>query len=217
MGKGKKKWKGTYEEWSSGLSADERNALIRYTDAPLENGTSFSGRDDPNYHKGNYLEVNSPLRFGVDEVPVPGIDGEPGTTAKLDEGAVRDLEKQRTDMDSAIDKFELKKPIVVTRRSNADLVGGLTDPDAIMERFGGRVVRDPGYLSTSTNPHPPLIDGNILYKIAVPAGKGRGAYLDPMSKFQGEKEFLLKRNTEMVVMRAYKDAETDQTVVELQA
>ena len=207
MKKGKRKWRGTYEEWKSGLTKDEKVALERYTYDYSEYGE---------YHPGNYIEVNTPLRLGVNMVAVPGEEGQPSQERTLNPDEIEALDKQRADMDSAIEKFELKKPIVVTRKSRADLIGGLTEPDEIMERYGGRVVKDPGYLSTSTNPTPPPIDGEIIYRIAVPAGKGRGAYLEPMSAHQGEKEFLLKRNTEMVVIQAYKD-KNGMTVVELQA
>ncbi len=117
-------------------------------------------------------------------------------------------------MDSAIEKSELDKPIVVNRKSDASLLGGLTDPEEIMERFGGRVIQDPGFLSTSATKKGAQIKGDIIYRISVPAGKGRGAFIDPMSQFN-ESEFLLKRGTKLVVMNAYKGP-GDKTVVELQ-
>ena len=84
-----------------------------------------------------------------------------------------------------------------------------------MEVFGGKVLEDPAFLSTSAANKGALIDGETIYRIAVPAGKGRGAFLDPMSEYPGENEFLLKRDTKLVVMNAYKEG--DKTVVELQA
>ena len=181
---------GSYDQWRSGLSWDEQDAINRYT--------ADSDPTNERYKSGNFQEINSALRSGkgLDEMP-------------------KDLAEQIRSMDSAIEKSELNEPIIVNRKSSADLLYGLTDPDEIMELFGGKVLQDPAFLSTSAANKGSLIDGEIIYRIAVPAGKGRGAFLDPMSEYQGENEFLLKRDTKLVVMNAYKEG--DKTVVELQA
>lgn len=179
----------------SALAGEESGALNRYT---RDNAKDSIG---DYVFPGNYEEVNSALRSGK------GLDDLP----KGDR-----LTQQIRAMDSAIEKSELDKPIVVHRNSSANLLGGLTDPKMIMEVFGGKVVQDPAFLSTSAAEKGSQIDGEILFQISVPAGKGRGAFIDPLSQYQGENEFLLKRSTKLVVMNAYKGP-GGKTVVELQA
>lgn len=189
--------KGANSRWLSSLTKEERSALEHYT---LDKG------------EGNYNEVNTPLRTGVNQTR------DKDSWRSLSTEETEKLDRQRTDMDSAIEKYELKEPMIVHRGSSADMLGGLTDPDKIMQRFGGRVVRDRGYVSTSVLEKEGFEDDNhyIHYKISVPAGKGHGAFISPLSHFHHEQEFLLKRNTSFVVMNAYLD-KNGKTVVELQA
>ena len=185
---------GAYDTWRKELSDEESNGLKDYT---------FEGGP------GDYEKINTRLRKGEDVYP--DLDR---NLIPLGPEQVKDLQAQTKAMDSAIDKFNLEKPIIVHRGSGASLLNGKTNPTAIMEEFGnGRRIRDNGFMSTSAVKGG-RFDGQIHYIITVPAGKGRGAYVAPLSHREEENEFLLKRGSEFVVRNAYKDG--NQTVVELE-
>ena len=116
-------------------------------------------------------------------------------------------------MDRGIARSKLSEPMIVHRGSGPELLGGLTDPQEIMKQFGGKTVRDKGFTSTSTVIGSDF-KGAIHYKITVPAGKGRGGFLEPMSHFPRENEFLIKRNAGFVVRKAYRGVD-GRTVVEM--
>ena len=187
---------GAYRNWESKLSGPEKSALMDYT-----------AEAEP----GNYHEVNDPLRYKTNMAREPIF----GMPYELSPDDVSRLYQQRIEMDSAISSFDLPEPMIVHRGSSASLLGGLTDPKKILERFGGRTVRDPGYMSTSVNKSDSF-DGDVHYKIRVPAGKGRGAYLRPLSLSPHESEFLLRRNSGYTVRNAYKRfGKFGQTIVEM--
>ena len=187
---------GEYERWFNHLRLQQQTALYDYTS---------------DEHAGNYLEINDPLRSGQ---PVARLAR--GGSRTLSPKEVRSLRARRREMDSAIARSELHEPIVVHRGSSASLLGGLTDPKMILERFGGRTVRDRGFMSTSAVKSGSF-DGKIHYKITVPAGKGCGTYLAPFSQHREEEEYLLRRNSEFVVKNAYKRfGRFGQTIVEME-
>ena len=104
-------------------------------------------------------------------------------------------------LDTAIAKFDLKKNLKVFRGSTSDLVGGYTTVEEINANIKGAIVRDKAYMSTSADKKSPFTD-EIRYEIQVPKGKGRGAFVAPISKFKSEDEFLLKRGTKFKVLGA---------------
>lgn len=104
-------------------------------------------------------------------------------------------------IDKAISKFDLKKNLTVYRGSGAQLVGGYTTAAEINANMKGAIVRDKGFMSTSAV-HGSQFSGKLKYEIKVPKGKGRGAFVAPISHFKHENEFLLKRGTQFKVMGA---------------
>ena len=104
-------------------------------------------------------------------------------------------------MDSAMAKSILTEPITVTRGSTADLLGfsGTPSISQLKGLVGGEFV-DKAFVSTSAKASGGF-SGLIKYKITVPAGKGRGQYIEKISKYKGgnEVEFLLNRNTKFRV------------------
>ena len=93
-------------------------------------------------------------------------------------------------LDDAIAKFDLKEPIRVYRAVNIqkELQGVVPEIGSIKEWKA----------FTSTSVDAETVDDPIfaLYEIDVPAGKGRGAYINALSEYKDvEYEFLLKRGT----------------------
>lgn len=104
-------------------------------------------------------------------------------------------------MDTAIAKFDLKKNLTVYRGSSSHLVMGYGTAEEINANLKGAIVMDKAYMSTSADKKSHF-DGEIQYEIQVPKGKGRGAFVAPISEFKSEDEFLLKRGTKFKVLGA---------------
>ncbi|TPR12344.1 ADP-ribosyltransferase [Apilactobacillus timberlakei] len=107
---------------------------------------------------------------------------------------------------SALSKFDLKKPITVYRGLNG--IGyskGLNgQPNQV-----GSVYSDKAFQSTSVDQNAAIgflntseknPDNNILIKLNVPAGKN-GAYINSISKSKNEKEYLLNSGKKLVITR----------------
>lgn len=119
-------------------------------------------------------------------------------------------------LDSAIAKAELKEPIVLYRGSTNDLVGYSSISD-IQQNVVGHTVKDLGFMSTSVSKSGSFKHKPMLYRITVPAGKGRGAYINKQSGYKNiEYEFLLKRGTNFMVTGVSKSKSSGQPVVYLQ-
>lgn len=95
-------------------------------------------------------------------------------------------------LDRTISRFETPIPMKVYRVVNLDMLQTFVDAQNSKD---GIFVED-GYCSTS------LLEGsfgdeetNITMVIDVPPGVGIGAYIDPVSKYGGEYEFLMARGT----------------------
>ena len=107
-------------------------------------------------------------------------------------------------IDADIEKFVLSKTLTVLRGSSEHLVGGYTTAAEINANLKGAIVRDKAFMSTSAVSGDQF-PGKILYQITVPKGKGRGAFVAPISNFKTENEFLLKRGTQFKVLGASTD------------
>lgn len=92
-------------------------------------------------------------------------------------------------MESAINKFELRDNIAVFRWAESSM---LTFFEKLKD--SGEYFQDDGFVSTTAVVPKPIND-LIEIKILVPAGMGRGAYVAPMSAFPKECEFVLQRGT----------------------
>lgn len=93
-------------------------------------------------------------------------------------------------IDAGINKFKLDAPITVYRTCEREFLDQLS--------VGG-VFHDDGYGSTSVLPLP-VASGDVHFEIAVPSGKGIGAYVDAVSWKEGEEfEFLLGRGADYYV------------------
>ena len=197
---------GLYDRWIKDVNQapdgqKSLEALYKYTLNPEED--SAYGKI---YNPGNYQEVNAYLRS-------------PGNISKLPEqvrGRAEEVwneaDEQAKAMDSAIAKSKLDQTIIVHRYTTGTMFRNTIDPEEIKRQ---NVVKDAGFTSTALAADASQVDSKrpILCKIEVPAGIGRGAYIAPLSKYGGEGEFLLKRDSEFVIQDAYRDEKINKTVV----
>lgn len=97
-------------------------------------------------------------------------------------------------LDSAIEKYELEKPMVTYRTVNIDTLKYLLEP-------GDGKFQDDGFMSTTTLPNGFDIGEapGLTMICKIPAGKGIGAWLKPISRIPHEQEFLLARGTQFKI------------------
>ena len=92
----------------------------------------------------------------------------------------------------ALSRFELEKPIKVYRTCEQDVL-------AKLKLEGGSIFHDDGFVSTSVISEK-VASGNIVMEINVPAGRGVGAWINPLSGAEDkEYEFLLQRGSNFIV------------------
>ena len=114
--------------------------------------------------------------------------------------------KMIEEIETAISEFELTSPIKVYRTCENDVLKNLN-----LEI--GSTFHDDGFGSTSILAEK-VVSGNIVMEIDVPAGKGLGAWINPLSGKQDEEyEFLLQRGSDYRVTDIRKNG--DDTVVNL--
>ena len=104
---------------------------------------------------------------------------------------------------NAINKFELKHGISVTRASDFQIFGASEGEKMTVEQIKNvlsgtnGVVQNNGFLSAGANSHGAAIAGSgLVVDYKIPPSKGAGAYINPIShlKGAGENEFLINNN-----------------------
>ena len=149
--------------WSSGLTGDEQASIANYS------GDAYSG-------------INGLLRKQMTEKMVDAWDANERLGVR---GMINNL-------DSAIERFELKDPIRVYRTCERDVLESL-------KAQSGATFRDNGYVSTSALSKK-VASGNVVMEIDVPPGVGHGAWINPLSGAEDEEyEFLMPRGSEFKV------------------
>ena len=111
-------------------------------------------------------------------------------------------EKQKaSNLYEAINKFELKKGITITRQCNTQIFGqpGMTMEQikSTLDKNGGYVQND-GFLSFSTNNTGVAINSSgVIIRLRVPPSKGAVAYVNPISLHKGstENETIVNSNS----------------------
>lgn len=121
-------------------------------------------------------------------------------------------------LDSAISRYRLKENIVVQRGVMEDTL------DEMISKYGddiknfiGKVFHDDGYVSTTA------LQGNtvattkpVIFEISVPAGVGRGAYVNELSGFTDtEYEFLLRRGASYTITDAIEDIDIGKIIIKM--
>ena len=120
------------------------------------------------------------------------------------------LDFMAKNIDSAISKFELKDNIRVQRGVTNDVVEDLlskySDSGDLSDLIGKKYV-DKAYSSTTA-----LYGNNVanekttVFDIDIPAGVGRGAYINQLSKYRDtEFEFIIRRDARFTIKEAKKE------------
>lgn len=124
-------------------------------------------------------------------------------------------EKEINDLSKAIKKYKLEEDIQVIRGASIDMLSSIPGIDDLYEKvlmdeatgkemqqaLGGLVLQDKGFMSTSAR-----ATGNfnrdVQLKINVDKGTQYGAYVDAISTFRTEHEYLLDKNLQLKVINA---------------
>lgn len=116
-------------------------------------------------------------------------------------------------INASINKFNLTKPLTIYRGTS---LVGLRKSLVNRSIKVGRRYQDPAYSSCTLSQMIALGFSNqhVILKINLPAGK-HGAYIDPISTNVGEKEYLLKPGTKMIVTKVQKGKSTTKTVTKV--
>ena len=113
------------------------------------------------------------------------------------------VEEASKQLDSAISRYELKDNIIVQRGVEDIFSESFSGGDINSERdFIGRIFTDKGYgSSTALYGNRTATAKPVVYEIEVPAGVGRGAYINQFGgQYQDiEYEFLLAKDGRYVV------------------
>lgn len=121
-------------------------------------------------------------------------------------------------LDSAISRYILKDNIIVQRGVMEDAL------DELIAQYGddtngliGKIFHDNGYVSTSAlYGNPVATTKPVIFEISVPAGTGRGAYVNELSGFKdAEYEFLLRRGADYTITDVAEDSDAGKIIVKM--
>lgn len=180
-----------YKSFNTGEEVNE----FFYYDDPNKKGLLQRKNSTYGKWKSNLTAVQ---QQAIDEYTTGGYAGlnqflrEFGDWDTLDKDMMLEF---RDDMRSVISDFELKEPVKVYR-----YVSKNTFLTQNLEQLVGTDFIDKGFMSTSPTmkgiENAVITGKDIILEINVPAGKGRGAYLNELSPWKDiEYEFLLKDST----------------------
>ena len=111
------------------------------------------------------------------------------------------LKERATIIENALDKFDLPQDLVAYRIMDE----GFQDKLKV-----GEILHDKGFTSTSICKYAETKPGYTYLKIHIPKGKGRGAWIAPISWIHDEEEFLLNRGTQFKITRVKKNKDGSQ-------
>jgi len=115
------------------------------------------------------------------------------------------LKKYIVDCETALEKSVLPDDILVHRQAGDAML-------QLYKKAPNGVFFDEGF--TSTTPVKGSFEGEIDIEINVPAGRGAGMWVDPISDNKGENEFLINRGTKFKVIEI--DESGDRPLVKLE-
>lgn len=100
-------------------------------------------------------------------------------------------------LDKAIESYNLKDNITVYRAVEPEAFQDYWDD---IQRLVGSTYTDPAFMSTSPFKGSSAVNKDCIMELDIPAGTGRGAYINRISGFQDEEyEFLLARGSKFTV------------------
>lgn len=146
------------------------------------------------YTGSDYKQINEYLRTGK--------------TGQIDE---KDLQESIQNISDGLRKFDLKEDIITYRGIPENIY------DIPFEMLEGMELSEKAFVSTSLNRDISFngaFSGGIEMIFHVPAGSN-GAYINAISKFDNEKEFLLDKGTRYIVKSAVKEGGKLKMIVEV--
>lgn len=152
------------------------------TGKPFGEWIAVTGKREQNavvkYTSNYYTEMNGWLR---------GFKDDSSFTAKK----LAQFKRTILYCESALEKSVLPDDILVHRQAGKAMLD-------LYKNAPNGIFHDEGF--TSTTPIKGSFSGSIDIELFIPAGKGAGMWVDPISKYKGENEFLLNRGTKFKVV-----------------
>lgn len=144
-------------------------------------------RDSIEKHTGVlYTTLNRPM-FNEKNLTFNEIIDDEGEDLSVNPKRYMNSMKHYENIDTAMENAELENPIYVKRGMTRNpFVGNLEEAEV------GKVYTVPNYFSTSIGNA--AFDGEYQLHILIPKGKGAGVYVESISHYANEKEFIIKRN-----------------------
>lgn len=166
----------SYQQWRKQINSSEKTEIEEYTSSA-------------------YMSINGVLR----ETSNPPSQVKDSYLARAD------------NISSAVSKFELNDNITVFRGVDLDAFG-LMSGDKIfsaetekgMKALVGTTFVDKGFMSTSAIKSSAFDSKDAKISINVPKGKGRGAWVKPLSLYPYENEFLLQKGSGLKITKVEK-------------
>lgn len=179
----------------------------------IGNAVSFSSKREANtffgVNKGDFKDwvnnLSGKEQTALDSYTVSGY-AQINRTLRNDgySKAPQHIQNSIDEIKNAISRFELKQDIVVYRGVDDNFLGGNYSSKDIQTTLIGKTITDKAFSSCSVL-RKGAFDRPYVLEIRVPRGKGRGAYIDPISTGKGEGEFLLQMNTSFKITGARDD------------
>ena len=194
----------TTEEEAEQILGMDSGALERW----FEHRTVGESKSIEMYTGGPCKAINSYLR-GIFKIEDAKTNKDPYWNVKMLKAVTTTIQQ----LDKAISRYETPIPIRVHRIVNKNMLSKFQDA----LNSDGIFVED-GYCSTSIlqgSFGDEEVDVNLV--IDVPAGKGIGMYVDPVSEYPGEYEYLMARGTMFKVKSITPATKDHGPVVELEA
>lgn len=184
---------------------DERGAWLKQRSqyGQWKNGLAPDEREKIlDYTAGEYKNINNFLR-------------QRGMWEGIEKEKVKDAIKH---LDSAISRYQLKDSITVQRGVMEDALDGLISQYGNNHlNFIGQTFHDDGYVSTTALCGNPVATRKpVLFEIDIPAGVGRGAYVNEFSEFtDAEYEFLLRRGADYTIVNVVLENDTGKIFIKM--
>lgn len=168
-------FRASYKAWKSKTTEEERDTIRDYT-----------GSD--------YTYINRALRNNS------------VLASMMSDEAKAERFEQASKISSGISKYDLNDNIIVYRGVSLDALGINAVFDSKisegMKDLVGTVYKDKGFMSTSAVKSSSFTSKEAVMSIKVPKGKGRGAWVSPISLYPYENEFLLQRSSSLKITKA---------------
>ena len=210
-----KEWKAKYVVSEDAGTNGEKSGMIKApkTDADWENMKKFAWDDDINaYFEDGYAHWHANLKTS-EKSAVHAYTGNDyrdindylRRKKELNPSVLERVKQQVEKIDTALAQFELTDYIRLYRgmgRAGNDIIteemiDTILDDDLAYQSSSlkERIAKQFAISSAGGSGKTPYV-----YEICMPPGKGRGAYIAPMSRYENEQEFLIARGTKYKII-----------------